>query len=212
MPGLRGAAGLIGLLLDVLGSQVFLSRGLVVVLQPRVYERLLNIQVFLLLDVSRLDLLGVVGLLFGLSLLLLDSVLRTCSLAVFSRNLLLRHLLCLGLFDLLLLLLLRLLLHLCILLIGQLNLLLLGSLLSVLSVNEDVADLFGELEIDHVVLNESLDGVSAVVDLGQLNEQRDQVVQLPVLRVIVPRDDRHGLFGHQHVGRRGVVEDHAVFG
>ena len=33
---------------------------------------------------------------------------------------------------------------------------------------------------------------------------------MTVLRVIIPGDNRHGLLGLQHVGRRRVIEDHAV--
>ena len=50
-------------------------------------------------------------------------------------------------------------------LIRQLDLLLLSSHFSLLPIDKDIADLFGELEVDHVVFNESLDSVTAVVDL-----------------------------------------------
>lgn len=79
-----------------------------------------------------------------------------------------------------------------VLLVDQLDVLLLllilqsSRLLAVLTVDQDVTHLFGEVEVDRVVFNESLDSLPAVSNLGQLDEERDQVKQLTVLGVIVP--------------------------
>ena len=78
------------------------------------------------------------------------------------------------------------------LLIGQLNVLLLllvlqcSCLLAVLPVDQDVTDLLGQIEVNRVVLDESLDRVSAVIDLTQLDEERNQIIELTVLRIIIP--------------------------
>jgi hypothetical protein len=58
-----------------------------------------------------------------------------------------------------------------VLLVDQLDVLLLllimsnGLFFPLLALEQDIADLFGEVEIHRVVFNESLDRVSAIVDL-----------------------------------------------
>ena len=161
----------------------------------------MDIEVFLLLHVTWLHLLSMVRLLLLLlgrlilMLLLLDSVLRAGSLPIIPRHLILLSCLFVSLLFGRLLLLIILLVS----LISKLNLLLLGGELSILPIDENVTNLLGQLEIDHIVLDKPLDRVTAIVNLRQLDEKWNQVVQLPILRVVVPRDDRHGLLWHQHV-------------
>ena len=114
--------------------------------------------------------------LFPLGFLLLDLVLARLTLAIFVLLLLVPLL---GQF----LLLLGLLLHFELLLQLKLPL---SFLVPFLFFEQSVADLFGQVEIDSIVLNKTSQSLSAIVDLAKLDEQRDQVIQLTVLGVIVP--------------------------
>ena len=114
--------------------------------------------------------------LLPLGFLLLDLVLARLTLAIFVLLLLVPLL---GQF----LLLLGLLLHFELLLQLKLPL---SFLVPFLFFEQSVADLFGQVEIDSIVLNKTSQSLSAIVDLAKLDEQRDQVIQLTVLGVIVP--------------------------
>lgn len=98
------------------------------------------------------------------------------------------------------------------LLLEHLLLLVLKLPLPFLPVEDGVAHHFGPEEVHRVVAHEVLDCLPAVLDLAELNEERDQVEQLLVLRVVVPRHDGNGLLGLKHVRRRRVVEDDCVLG
>ena len=87
-----------------------------------------------------------------------------------------------------------------------------GLLFAFLTLKQNVTDLFCKVKVDGIVFNESLDRISAVVYLRELDEERNQVEQLTVLWIIIPRDNGHGLLWLEHVGRRRVVKNHAVFG
>lgn len=80
------------------------------------------------------------------------------------------------------------------------DLLLLVLPVALLPVENSVAHHLGAEEVNGVVAHEVLDGVAAVVDLAELNEERDQVEELLVLDVVVPGDDGNSLLGLQHVG------------
>lgn len=69
-----------------------------------------------------------------------------------------------------------------------------------------------KVKLDHIVFNEALDGISAIVNLRQLYKKRYQVPQLRVSRIIVPGDDGDSLLRHEHVCGRGVVQDDGVLG
>ena len=97
------------------------------------------------------------------------------------------------------------------LLLKDLLLLILELPFTLLPVENGVAHHLGAEEVNGVVAHEVLDGVAAVVDLAELDEERDQVEELLVLHVIVPGDDGNCLLGLQHVGRGRVVEDHCIF-
>jgi hypothetical protein len=84
-------------------------------------------------------------------------------------------------------------------------------LVSLLLFKESVANLFGQIKIDSVILDKTSQSLPAIVDLAELDEQRDQVVELPILGVIIPRDDGHGALRLQHVSRGGVVQDDGIF-
>ena len=73
-----------------------------------------------------------------------------------------------------------------------------------------VANLFGQIEVDCVVFDKSGKRFPAVVNLAQLNEEGDEVVQLSVLGVVIPRDDGHGALRLQHVSRGRIVEDNRI--
>jgi hypothetical protein len=75
---------------------------------------------------------------------------------------------------------------------------------------QSVANLFGQVEIDSVVFDKASQSLSAIVDLAKLDEQRDQVIQLAVLGVIIPWNDGHGALRLQHVGRGRIVQDDGV--
>ena len=72
--------------------------------------------------------------------------------------------------------------------------------ISFLLVQKRVVDLLGQVEVHGVVLYESRDSLSAVVNLTQLDEHRNEVEQLPVVGVIVPGNDGHCALWLQHVG------------
>ena len=97
------------------------------------------------------------------------------------------------------------------LLLEDLLLLVLELPFALLPVQNRVAHHLGAEEVNGVVAHEVLDGVAAVVDLAELDEERDQVEELLVLHVVVPGDDWNGLLGLQHVGGRRVVEDYCIF-
>lgn len=96
------------------------------------------------------------------------------------------------------------------LLLEDLLLLVLELPLSFLPVQNGVAHHLGAEEVNSVIAHEVLDGVAAVVDLAELDEERDQVEELLVLHVIVPGDDWDRLLGLEHVGRWRVVEDDCI--
>lgn len=66
--------------------------------------------------------------------------------------------------------------------------------------NEGRAHLFGIVEVELIVSNETRNGVSAVVDLAEESKERDKVEELAVFLVVVPRNYRHSLFWLEHVG------------
>lgn len=84
--------------------------------------------------------------------------------------------------------------------------------LALLLFNESCADLIGPLVLNRVVLHKASDCFSTVVDLAELDQQRNHVEQVTIFHVVVPRQNRNGLLGLKHVGRGRVVEDHAVLG
>jgi hypothetical protein len=159
---------------DVLGRQML--TGVVTCSQPRVDERLLNV------NRPRLHMLVIAGSrghgirLLPLGFLLLDLLLDRLTLAIFLLLLLVPLL---GQF----LLLLGLLLHFELLLQLKLPL---SFFVPFLFFKQSVANLFGQVEIDSVVFDKASQSLSAIVDLAKLDEQRDQVIQLAVLGVIIP--------------------------
>ena len=140
-------------------------------------------------------------------LLLVDNRVIFVSLLVYRPVLRLLLLPLLVLVLLLLLLLGHFLLHHLLLLLLDLQL---SLLVSFLLVQESVVYLFGKVKVNSVVFNESSDSLSAIVDLAHLNEHRDEIKQLPIVRVIVPRYDRYGALRLEHVRRRGVIQDHRI--
>jgi hypothetical protein len=82
---------------------------------------------------------------------------------------------------------------------------------SLLLFNQSIANLLGQVEVHGVVFDEPGESLPAIVDLAQLYEQGNEVKQLSILRVIVPRDDGHRTFWLQHVGRWGIVQNYCVF-
>lgn len=162
---------------DVLSGQMLLADlVLPVCLQPGVDERLLNFDRFLSTMARCFRLLGLVLLLVELTIIL-HIVILVIRLTVGCPSLLLIFRLFLGstiagvcsmllglwciLFFLFLL----------VLLVDQLDVLLLllimgnGLFLPLLAFEQDIADLFSEVKIHRVVLNETLNRVSAIVDL-----------------------------------------------
>ena len=83
-------------------------------------------------------------------------------------------------------------------------------LLPFLSLKEFGADLLGPAKVNRVVSNEPRNGFSAVIYLGQLNEQRNQIKELSVLGIIVPTDDWHSALWLQHIGAWTVVQNHCI--
>ena len=162
---------------DVLSGQMLLpDLGLPVCLQPGVDEGLLNFDRFLSTMAGCFRLLGLVLLLVELSIILHIVILvvrltvgRTPLLLLFSLFLgsTISGVRCmlLGLWCILFFL------FLLVLLVDQLDVLLLllilgnGLFFPLLAFEQDIADLLGEVKIYRVVLNETLNRVSAIVDL-----------------------------------------------
>jgi hypothetical protein len=126
----------------------------------------------ILLRVCILDLclMGSCSLLLGLSFPRVISILAVGLLLVQELDLLL-------LFGFLLLL--QFLLH-------RLLLLVLKLPFSLLTLDDRVAHHLRSQKVDVVVANKVLDGFTAVVNLTQLNEERNQVEQLLVFHIVVP--------------------------
>ena len=57
---------------------------------------------------------------------------------------------------------------------------------SLLTLDDRVAHHLRSQKVDVVVANKVLDGFTAVVNLTQLNEERNQVEQLLVFHIVVP--------------------------
>ena len=83
-------------------------------------------------------------------------------------------------------------------------------LLSVLLLDQRCTNLFGPDKVYCIVFNDSRDSFPAVVDLWQLDEQRNKVEQLSIFRVVVPRDNRYSAFWLKHVRTRRVVKDYRI--
>ena len=96
------------------------------------------------------------------------------------------------------------------LLLKYLLLLVLELPISLLPIQDRIAHHLCSQEIDLVVADEVLDGFSAIVDLAELDEQRDQVEKLLIFNIIVPRNNWNGLLRLQHVSRRRVIEDDSI--
>ena len=56
------------------------------------------------------------------------------------------------------------------------------------------------------------DSLSAIIDSGKLNKYWDQIIQLPVLHIIIPRDYGNGLFWLKHVCRWWIVQNNGILG
>jgi hypothetical protein len=61
------------------------------------------------------------------------------------------------------------------------------------------------VKVYHIVFNESLYCFPHVINLRELDEQRNEVSKLPVFWIVIPRNNRHGLFWLQHVGTWRVI-------
>lgn len=83
-------------------------------------------------------------------------------------------------------------------------------LLSVLLLYQCGAHLLGPVEVHCVVLHNPGDCFPAVVDLRQLDEHWDQIEQLSVFGVVVPRDDRNSALWLKHVCAWRVVQNDRV--
>jgi len=66
-------------------------------------------------------------------------------------------------------------------------------------------DLGGQLVVYLAVFNETRYCLSDVVHLREVDQQRDEVVQLSAVHVVVPRDRRDRVLWAQHVRRWRVV-------
>ena len=72
-------------------------------------------------------------------------------------------------------------------------------LVSLLLLNKGIANLFGQVEIHSVVFDKSGECFPTVINLTQLYEQRNKIKKLPILWVIIPRNNSHGTLWLQHV-------------
>jgi hypothetical protein len=57
---------------------------------------------------------------------------------------------------------------------------------SILTFNQNITNLPSVVKIDLVIFYESLYGFSHIVDLRELNEQRNQVYKLSIFGIIIP--------------------------
>ena len=57
---------------------------------------------------------------------------------------------------------------------------------SLLAIQDRIADQLCSDEVDLVIAHEVLDSISAIVDLAELDEERDQVEKLLIFRIIIP--------------------------
>ena len=72
------------------------------------------------------------------------------------------------------------------LLLKCLLLLILKLSVSLLAIQDRLADHLCSYEVDLVIAYEVLDSISAIVDLAELDEQRDQVEKLLIFRIVIP--------------------------
>ena len=98
------------------------------------------------------------------------------------------------------------------LLLEHLLLLVLELPLSILPVQDGIADHFSTKEVHGVVADKVLDGFPAIVDLTKLDKEWDQVDKLLIFYIIVPGYDWDGLLRLQHVSRRRVVKNDGILG
>lgn len=82
---------------------------------------------------------------------------------------------------------------------------------SFLLLNYCWANLICEIEFNLIVFYEFCNCLSAVIYSGKLFKQRDQIIKLPVLRVIVPTYNWDGTFRLEHVSWRWVIQNHRIF-
>lgn len=70
--------------------------------------------------------------------------------------------------------------------------------------------MFGQVEIDSIIFNKSSKSLSAVINLTELYEKGNEIEQLSILGIIVPRDNRHCTLRLKHVGRWRVVKNDGI--
>ena len=85
------------------------------------------------------------------------------------------------------------------------------ALVSFLLVDESLAYLLCMVEFNCVVFDESRDRLTTVIDSRKLYEQGDQIVELPILWIIIPTHYRNCALRLEHVSSRRIVQNHRIF-
>ena len=73
-----------------------------------------------------------------------------------------------------------------------------------------VTDWFSKVEFNCVVFNELSDGLPWIIDFGKLYQQRNQVIELSILHVIIPRYDWDSLLWLQHISWWRVIQNNGI--
>ena len=84
-------------------------------------------------------------------------------------------------------------------------------LLNMLALQDLCDHCHGVADREGVIPHEARDRLSAIIDLGHLDQHGNVIEEAAIVRVVVPRDDGQAALGLEHVGGGRVVDDDGVF-